>query len=147
MSEFPKTNFASTSTTNFSVICFTRQLLFTIFIKFRQKSFIIWFQIGSKLFGSGHKLHFKKTIFTDFGPSAKIGKIVFFKYNLWPLTNKFDSIWYHIMKDFELNFMKIIIKSCLVQQMTEKFAVEVDSKIRFGKKCTNLQVSLFHEEI
>ena len=51
------------------------------------------------------------------------------------------------MKDYELNFMKIIIKSCLVQQMTEKFAVEVDSKIRFGKKCTNLQVSLFHEEI
>ena len=39
------------------------------------------------------------------------------------------------MKDFGLNFMKIVIKSCLVQQMTEKFAVEVDAKIRFGKKC------------
>ena len=48
------------------------------------------------------------------------------------------------MKDFELNFMKIIIKSCLVQQMTEKFAVEVDAKIRFGKKCKNLQVFLFN---
>ena len=47
------------------------------------------------------------------------------------------------MKDFELNFMKIIIKSCLVQQMTEKFAVEVDAKIRFGKKYKNLQVFLF----
>ena len=51
------------------------------------------------------------------------------------------------MKDFELNFMKIIIKSCLVQQMTEKFAVEVDAKIRFGKKCKNLQVSLFNEDV
>ena len=35
------------------------------------------------------------------------------------------------MKDFELNFMKIIIKSCLVQQMTEKITLEVDAKIRF----------------
>ena len=51
------------------------------------------------------------------------------------------------MKDFELNFMKIIIKSCLVQQMTEKFAVEVDAKIHFGKKCKNLQVSLFNEDV
>ena len=51
------------------------------------------------------------------------------------------------MKDFELNFMKIIIKSCLVQQMTEIFAVEVDEKISFGKKCKNLQASLFNEDV
>ena len=63
---FQKRFFASTSTAIFSVICCARQLLFTIFIKFRQKSFIIWFQIGSNFFGRHHKLHFKKTIFTDF---------------------------------------------------------------------------------
>ena len=51
------------------------------------------------------------------------------------------------MKDFGLNFMKIVIKSCLVQQMTEKFAVEVDAKICCGKKCTNLQVSLYNENV
>ena len=44
------------------------------------------------------------------------------------------------MKDFCLNFMKIVNKSCLAQQMTEKIAVEVDAKNRFGKKCKNLQV-------
>ena len=43
--------------------------------------------------------------------------------------------------------MKIVIKSCLVQQMTEKFAVEVDAKIRFGKKFKNQQVSLFNEDV
>ena len=51
------------------------------------------------------------------------------------------------MKDFGLNFMKIVIKSCLAQQMTEKFAVEVDARIRFEKKCKNLQVSLFNEDV
>ena len=51
------------------------------------------------------------------------------------------------MKDFCLNFMKMVIKSCLVQQMTEKFVVEVDAKINFGKKCKNLQVSLFNEDV
>ena len=43
--------------------------------------------------------------------------------------------------------MKMVIKICLVQQMTKKFAVEVDAKIRFGKKCKNLQVSLFNEYV
>ena len=38
------------------------------------------------------------------------------------------------MKDFCLNFMKMVIKSCLEQQMVERIAVEVDAKIRFGKK-------------
>ena len=37
------------------------------------------------------------------------------------------------MKDFCLNFMKMAIKSCLVQEMIEKFVVEVDAKNRFGK--------------
>ena len=41
------------------------------------------------------------------------------------------------MKDFCLNIMKIVNKSCLAQQMTEKIAVEVDAKICFGKKCKN----------
>ena len=40
--------------------------------------------------------------------------------------------------------MKMVNKSCLAQQMTEKIAVEFDAKIRFGKKCINLQVSLFN---
>ena len=51
------------------------------------------------------------------------------------------------MKEYCLNFMKMVTKSCLAQQMTEKIAVEVDSKIRFGKKCKNLQVSLFNEDV
>ena len=37
------------------------------------------------------------------------------------------------MKDFCLNFMKMVNKSCLAQQITEKIAVEVDAKICFGK--------------
>ena len=44
-----------------------------------------------------------------------------------------------------MNFMKMVTKSCLVQQMAEKFAVKVDAKIRFGKKCKNIQVSLFND--
>ena len=51
------------------------------------------------------------------------------------------------MKDFGLNFMKMVIKSCLAQQMTEKISVEVDAKSRFGKKYKNLQVSLFNEDV
>ena len=54
--------FASTSTTIFSVIYCARQLLFTIFIKFKQKSFRIWFQIGSYIFGRGKKMHLKKQL-------------------------------------------------------------------------------------
>ena len=37
------------------------------------------------------------------------------------------------MKDFCLNFMKMVNKSCLAQQMIEKITPEVDAKIRFGK--------------
>ena len=48
------------------------------------------------------------------------------------------------MKEYCLNFMKMVTKSCLAQQMTEKIAVEVDAKICFGKKCKNLQVFLFN---
>ena len=39
--------------------------------------------------------------------------------------------------------MKIVNKSCLAQQMTEKIAVEVDAKNRFWKKCKNRQKSFF----
>ena len=38
--------------------------------------------------------------------------------------------------------MKKVNKSYLAQQMTEKIAVEVDAKIRFGKKCKIMQVFL-----
>ena len=51
------------------------------------------------------------------------------------------------MKDPCLNFMKMVNKSCLAQQMIEKIAVEFDAKIHFGKKCKNLQVSLFNEDV
>ena len=43
--------------------------------------------------------------------------------------------------------MKIVTRSCLAQQMTEKIAVEVDAKICFGRKCKNLQASLFNEDV
>ena len=49
-----------------------------------------------------------------------------------------DPIQNHILKDFCLNFMKIVKKTCLAQQMTEKIAVEVDAKTCFGKKDKNL---------
>ena len=51
------------------------------------------------------------------------------------------------MKDFCLNFIKMVNKSCLVQQRTEKIAAEVDAKIRYWKKCKNLQISLFNEDV
>ena len=46
------------------------------------------------------------------------------------------------MKDFCLNFIKMVNKSCLAQQMIEKITDEVDAKIRFGKKCKIMQVFL-----
>ena len=49
----------------------------------------------------------------------------------------------HFKKFFCLNFMKIKNKSCLVQQMTEKIAVEVYAKIHLGKKCSNQQKYFF----
>ena len=51
--------------------------------------------------------------------------------NLWPFPKELDLIWNHIMKYFCLNFMKMVNKSCPVQQMTEKITLEVDAKIRF----------------
>ena len=87
---FPKPFFASTSTAIFSVICRARQLLFTIFIKFRQKSFIIWFQIGSNFFRSGHKLHLKKRFLPILVRRQKIGKIVFF---LNAICDPFQKRW------------------------------------------------------
>ena len=50
-------------------------------------------------------------------------------------------------KRFGLNFMKMEIKSCLVQQMTEKFAVEVDAKNHFWKKCKNIEEYLSNEDV
>ena len=43
--------------------------------------------------------------------------------------------------------MKRVNKICLEQQMTEEIAVEVYAKICFGKKCKNLQVSLFNKDV
>ena len=43
--------------------------------------------------------------------------------------------------------MKLEIKSFLAQQISEKFVVNVDAQICFEKKCKNLQVSLFNEDV
>ena len=43
--------------------------------------------------------------------------------------------------------MKMVNKRCLAQKMTEKIAVEADAKICFGKKCNNLQVFSFNEDV
>ena len=45
-----------------------------------------------------------------------------------------DLIQNHILKDFYLNYMNIVKKTCLEQQMTKKIAVEVDAKICFWEK-------------
>ena len=71
--------FASTSTAIFSVICCDSQLLSTIFIKFIQKSFIIWFKIGSNFFGSGYNLHLKKQFLPILVCWQKLEKLFFFK--------------------------------------------------------------------
>ena len=44
------------------------------------------------------------------------------------------------MKEYCLNIMEMIIKSCLAQQMTEKISVEVDAKIRFKNKCKSASI-------
>ena len=86
---FPKRIFASTSTAIFSVIYCARQLLFTIFIKFKQKSFRIWFQIGSYIFGRGQKMHLKKTTFGVclHQQSCNISVI-------WPLIRKIRTLYF-----------------------------------------------------
>ena len=43
--------------------------------------------------------------------------------------------------------MKMVSQRFLAQQMTEKVTVEVETKISFGKKCKNLQVSLLNEDV
>ena len=53
-----------------------------------------------------------------FDPSKKIGP------NPKPYSERFLSEFYENSK-----------KTCLAQQMTEIIAVEVDAKIRFGRKC------------
>ena len=69
----PKRIFVSTSTAIFSVICCAREVFVTIFINFRQKSFRIWFQIGSNIFGRGQKMHLKKRFLPIFGTFAQNG--------------------------------------------------------------------------
>ena len=101
---FPKRIFASTSTANFLVICCTRQLLITIFIKFSQKSFIIWFQIGSNLFISGHKLHLKKKRFYAITSTAIFSVICCARQLLFTIFIKFRQksfiIWFQIGSNF-----------------------------------------------
>ena len=43
--------------------------------------------------------------------------------------------------------MKIVNRSCKAQQMTEKIAVEGKATIGFGKKCKNMQVYLFNDNL
>ena len=128
----------------FSVISCAREVFVTFFINFGQKSFRIWFQIGSNVFGQGKKIHFKRSIFAD---NQKLVTNVFLKCNLWPLPKKLDPIWNHILKDFCLKFMKKVTKTSLAQQMTEKIAVEVDEKICLGKKCKNRPFDHFQKSL
>ena len=78
--------------------------------------------------------------------NLKIAKIVFLMHFLTP-SKKFGPNLKPDSDRFCLNFMKMVNKSCLVQQMTEKITVEVDAKICFGKKYKNLQVSLINEDV
>ena len=50
---------------------------------------------------------------------------------LFDPSKKIDQIQNPILKDFYLNFMKIVKKTCPAQQMTEKIAVEVGAKNHF----------------
>ena len=68
--------------------------------------------------------------------------LFFLNGSCWPRPKTLDPICNHILKDFCLNFMKMVNKNCLAQQMTKKIAVEVDAKICFGKKCKNMQKSV-----
>ena len=51
-----------TSDAIFSFICPCRMLFDTIFENYKEKAFQKWFWILSHIFGSGHKMHLKKTI-------------------------------------------------------------------------------------
>ena len=42
--------------------------------------------------------------------------------NLFDPSKKLDTIKNHILKDFCLNFMKLVKKTCSAQQMIEKIA-------------------------
>ena len=62
---------------------------FAICIKFRQKSFRIWFQIGSYIFGRGQKMHFKKTIFGVCLHQQSWNISV-----IWPLIRKIRTLYF-----------------------------------------------------
>ena len=55
-----------TSNAIFSVICPCRMVFNIILENYKEKYFQKWFWILSHIFGSGHKMHFKKTIFAIF---------------------------------------------------------------------------------
>ena len=57
-----------TSDAIFSVIWPCRIVFNTIFENYKEKYFLKWFWNLSHIFGSGHKMHFKKTFFLRFLP-------------------------------------------------------------------------------
>ena len=64
-----------------------------------------------------------------------------------PFVTPYKKVGPYIINYFCLNLMKIVNKSCLAQQIIEKIAVEDGAKICFGKKCKNMQVYLFNEDV
>ena len=64
-----------------------------------------------------------------------------------PFVTPYKKVGPYIINYFCLNLMKIVNKSCLAQQIIEKIAFEIEAKIRLRKKCRNLQVSLFNEDV
>ena len=100
---FPKTDFCINFNWNFLSHLCARKLLITIFIKFRQKSFIIWFQIGSNVFGRGKKMNLKKLIFAS--TSAAIFSVIYCaRQLLFTIFIKFRQksfkIWFWIGSNF-----------------------------------------------
>ena len=55
----------------FSVICPCKMGFNAILENYKGKTFQTWFWILSHVFGSGHKMHFKKTIFAIFWANFK----------------------------------------------------------------------------
>ena len=87
------------------------------------------------IFLEGSQIAFKKkTIFTTFCPSAKIGKIVFFKCNLWQLPKK---VWPNLKPYYERFFSEFYEngkqKLCSTK-MTEQIEVFLSKFIFFNRK-------------
>ena len=47
-------------------------------------------------------------------------QLLFYNTYFYSFQNKLDQIWNHIMKDFFLNFMKMVSKSCVAQKWLSK---------------------------